>query len=76
MNERIIKLKEQVKELMEWKKQNSIQQIPFNPPVITQTIIDINHFVVQTEYIIAGGTGVALEVNLDNKIFYMPVIPN
>ncbi len=33
------KLKDSVKELMDWKLQNSIQQIPFNPPVNTTKIM-------------------------------------
>lgn len=39
MNERIQKLKEQIKELQAWKLSNSIQQIPFNPPVNTTKIM-------------------------------------
>ncbi len=73
MNERIQKLKEQIRELMEWKRQNSIQQIPFNPSVNTKRVMHQNHF----EYIPVTSIGVqstkiAIEVSLDGTLYYFP----
>ncbi len=75
MDERISKLKEQVKELLEWKRQNSVQQLPFNPPVNTTNIMHNNHLVVTGKI----STTVPffdkwLEVKLDDKIYVIPAV--
>lgn len=72
MNERIQKLKDQIEELKQWKKDNSIQQIPFNPPVNVDVLMHIDHFEMQPTYTFSPNTKVAIEVLLDTTIYYLP----
>lgn len=75
MEDRIAKLKHQVQELLDWKKQNAIQQIPFNPPVNTTRIMQEGMLVtdgkVDDSLVIAFDT--SLEVSFDGDIVWLPV---
>jgi hypothetical protein len=74
MEERKLKLEEEVRELMEWMRSIQAQQIPFPMDSITEKIAHENNFVVQPEFLIIGNTNIALGVNTDRGLFYMPVI--
>ena len=71
MEERIQKLKLQIEELKKWKLDNSIQQLPFNPPVNTETIMHLDHFVMQNTLTFSPNTPVAIEVDLGGTIYYL-----
>lgn len=76
MEDRILKIKEQVKELLEWKRNNSIQQVKLPVGFNTQAIIQQNHFVVKPDFIIVTGTELALEVMNDSTLYYLPALLN
>ncbi len=68
------KLKDSVKELMDWKLQNSIQQIPFNPPVNTTKIMQDGMLVAtgNTEDGLSTVYDIMLEVSLDGEKVFIP----
>ena len=72
MEQRIQKLKQQLAELKQWKIDNSIQQLPFNPPVNTETVMHIDHFVMQQSVTpLPQNTSAGIEVEFDGDIFYL-----
>ena len=72
MNERILKLQQQVKELLAWKQERLIQQIQFNPPVNTTTLMHQNHFEMENTLTFSPTVPIAIEVLLDETIYYIP----
>lgn len=76
MEERKIKLKDKINKLLTWKREFESNQISYPMGVLTNIIVYDNHFVVQPDFQIAGTTNLSLEVSLDGKIYYLPVITN
>ncbi len=74
MEERIQKLKLQIGELMEWKRQNSIQQIPFNPPVNTTRLMQDGMLVAngKTANGLATTFDISLEVDFGGDLVLLP----
>jgi hypothetical protein len=72
MNERIQKLKDQIKELQAWKLSNSIQQIPFNPPVNTTRIMQDGMLVATGKTATGTGLDIYLEVSFDGDLVLIP----
>ncbi len=73
MQERIDKIKEQIKELNQWKLDNSVQQIPDDISVNSLKTAHINHLVVTGKI----STTVPffdtwLEVTRDGKTYVLP----
>lgn len=74
MEERKAKLRAQVDELLAYMKSIQNQQMQYPLGSSTVEILHKNHFVVQSDFKIAGSTNKALEVRTNNGLFYMPVI--
>ena len=65
MEERIQKLKQQVKELLDWKASNAIQQIPFNPQANTIKLMQEGLLVITGNHVSGYGTTFDISLELD-----------
>lgn len=73
MNERIQKLQLQIKELLEWKESNAIQQIPSNPSINTTKVMQDGLLVTTGKSTLVIPTfDILLEVNIGDEITYLP----
>lgn len=78
MEERILKLKQQVKELLEWKRENSSQQIPFNPAINTTKLMQDGLLVVTGKHVSGLGTvfNISLELDVGGSTILIPAVLN